>query len=55
MSRIRKKTCYLTNIIRRLDGSKLIKTKIINKKYGKYFKTEFVDSTQNHNTMVDTN
>jgi hypothetical protein len=47
---------YLKYIIGLLDGSKLIKTKIIKNKYVKYLKrgypTEFADSTHNQNKKV---
>jgi hypothetical protein len=53
VSRIRKMTFYLKYIIGLLNGSKLIETKIIIKKYlNRSFPTEFLDSTQNYNKMA---
>jgi hypothetical protein len=56
------KRCWVCNLVSKkmcrmcLGGSKLIKTKIIIKKYVKYLKRsypkEFADSTKNHNKMA---
>jgi hypothetical protein len=57
VSRTLKKTFNSKFFIGLLDGSELIKTKIVIKKYVKYLKSgypaEFENPTQNHNKMAE--